>query len=84
MKNENKRLYNVIFPVWMLILFPAAWFVVLPSNFIIDSLVLIIAMYAIKLCEKKAFYIKQILKNISFRFAFRCYRSGIYASCGYF
>lgn len=65
-KNKSLKFYNVIFPVWMLILFPAAWFIVLPANFIIDSLVLIIAMYAIKLCEKKAFYIKHILKIFLF------------------
>ena len=63
MKNEksSRVLYNVIFPIWMLILFPAAWFIVLPANFIIDSLVLIIAAFALKLCKKGTFYIKHIL-----------------------
>ena len=45
----------------MLILFPSFWLIVFPANFIVDSLVLIISMYALKLEEKKQFYKKRIL-----------------------
>lgn len=38
-RKGETRLYNVIFPIWMLILFPYAWIVVLPLNFLIDFLV---------------------------------------------
>lgn len=41
MKREH-RLYNVMFPIWMLIFFPQVWLVVIPANFIIDSLVLLV------------------------------------------
>ncbi len=44
MKNKDIKLYNVIFPFWMILLFPSVWFIVLPGNFIIDSLVLLISM----------------------------------------
>ncbi len=37
------RLYNMLFPIFYLYLFPGAWIIVLPLNFIIDSIVLILA-----------------------------------------
>ena len=65
MKNET-RLYNVLFPFWMLMLFPQTWLFVLPGNFIIDSIVLVILMYILKLESKKQFYIKNIFKIFGF------------------
>ncbi|MBE7039656.1 MAG: hypothetical protein E7398_02880 [Ruminococcaceae bacterium] len=65
MKKEFK-LYNVLFPFWMLMLFPQVWLIILPGNFIIDSLVLIISMYFLKLQQKKEFYKKNILKIFGF------------------
>ena len=63
MKNKNSvKLYNVLFPFWMLLLFPQMWLVILPGNFIIDSLVLIIGMSALKIADKKQWYKKHILK----------------------
>ena len=68
MKNKNSsiKLYNILFPVWFLMLIPQLGLVILPSNFIIDSLVLMISMYALKLTEKKAFYKQHILKIFLF------------------
>lgn len=65
MKKECK-LYNIIFPVWMLFLFPLAWLIIIPSNFIIDSLVLISSMYVLKINNKKQFYKTHILKIFLF------------------
>ena len=65
MKKEIK-LYNVLFPFWMLLLFPQLWFIVIPGNFIIDSVVLIISMFLLKIMDKKDFYKKNILKIFSF------------------
>ena len=59
-KNNDIKLYNVLFPFWMLLLFPQMWAIVLPGNFIIDSLVLIISMFALKMTEKKRFYKRHI------------------------
>ena len=64
-KNET-RLYNVLFPFWMLLLFPQVWLIVLPGNFIIDSIVLIVAMLALKMADKKQFYKRHILKIFLF------------------
>lgn len=60
-KNDIK-LYNIPFPFWMLLLFPQAWAILLPGNLIIDSIVLIISMFALKLSEKKHFFKQHILK----------------------
>ena len=67
MKKETK-LYNVLFPVWMLLIFPMSWIVIIPGNFLIDSLVLVISMFALRMAEKKTFYKKNILKVFIFGF----------------
>ena len=51
---KDIRLYNVIFPVWMLVLFPIMWLIVIPANFVVDSLVLIGCMYFLKIDNKKS------------------------------
>ena len=61
MKKEM-RLYNVLFPFWMLLLFPTVWCIVLPGNFIIDSIVLIASMFCLKMQDKKVFYKQHIWK----------------------
>lgn len=62
-KKNDIKLYNVLFPFWMLLLFPKLWLIVLPGNFIIDSLVLIISMFIFKIPYKKQCY-KQHILNI--------------------
>lgn len=59
---KDVKLYNVLFPLWMLLMFPQMWLIVLPGNFIIDSLVLLICMKIFNILEKKNFYLKNILK----------------------
>lgn len=61
MKKEIK-LYNVLFPLWMLLLFPQMWLIVLPGNFLIDSLVLLISMKILGIQNKKERYKNKILK----------------------
>lgn len=53
---NNVKLYNVLFPFWMLMMFPTAWLIVIPGNFIIDSLVLIISMAVLKITDKRQCY----------------------------
>jgi hypothetical protein len=65
---KSVTLYNVIFPVWMLILIPTVWIVVLPANFIIDSLVLLLAFHLLKLGDRKTLYKQSILKVWGFGF----------------
>ncbi len=61
MKRDYK-LYNVMFPLWFLLIFPAAWLVILPANFIIDSLVLLLGIKLLKLVSYKEIYKRTIIK----------------------
>ena len=65
-KGNDVKLYNVLFPFWMLMLFPILWIIILPGNFIIDSLVLLILMKALGTEIKKGFYKKHIIKIFCF------------------
>ena len=66
MKSKNVRLNNVLFPFWMLVLYPMTWFVVLPGNFVIDSLVLLISIFLLGVADKKQCYKKYIMKIFAF------------------
>lgn len=50
----------------MLLLFPQLWLIVLPGNFFVDSLVLIISMFSLKISCKKQYYKQNILKIYAF------------------
>lgn len=65
---KDRKLYNVIFPVWMLWIFPLTWIFVLPANFIIDSLVVVITLKIMKAEEIKKIYKKVIWKVWGFGF----------------
>lgn len=56
---KQTRLYNVIFPIWMLFLFPQVWLIALPGNLLIDCLVVLFTLMALKHTQKKA-VLKQI------------------------
>lgn len=65
---RSVRCYNVIFPVWFLLLFPIAWLYAMPANFIIDSIVLLLALHMLKVEEKGKIYKKTILGVWAFGF----------------
>lgn len=65
-RSKSVTLYNVLFPIWMILLFPQMWLIVLPGNFLIDSLVLLASMAFLKMSEKKLFYKKHIFAVFSF------------------
>ena len=50
---KQTRLYNVIFPIWMLFLFPQFWWVALPANLLIDCGVILLVLTAMKHNRKK-------------------------------
>lgn len=63
MRNKSSiKFYNLIFPIWLIWLFPLTWIIILPGNFIIDSLVLLITLKVPNINEKKNIYKKTILK----------------------
>ena len=41
---KGVKLYNVIFPLWLLWLIPITWLVVLPANFLIDLAVVVLTL----------------------------------------
>lgn len=57
-----KKLYNIIFPIWLILIVPPIVLLVIPSNFIIDSLVLIIGLKLLKESNWFEKYKKSILK----------------------
>lgn len=67
-QKQEIRLYNLIFPIWLLWLFPITWIAVLPANFIIDSLVVTISLKLLKVNTIKQHYKKIILKVWGFGF----------------
>lgn len=64
--NKEVRFYNVIFPVWMLLMIPVLWAVVIVGNFIVDTIVLLVALAVMKIAEKKHLYKKLIFKIYAF------------------
>lgn len=50
---KKLRLYNVIFPVWMLFLFPQVWLIALPGNLLIDCAVVLVTLLALKHTNKR-------------------------------
>lgn len=68
MKKKDVKLYNVLFPVWILLTLPQVWWVTIPGNFLIDSLVLVLAMKVLKMKNRMVFYKKHILPVFGFGF----------------
>ena len=62
---QNRRdmtLYNVMFPIWMLWLFPLTWLIVLPVNFAIDLAGVVLTLKALQVTQ-----IKQHAKRVILR-----------------
>ena len=62
MKKDNSvRLYNIMFPIWFLFFFPLLWLVMLPVNFGVDSLVLMLSARKQQVENRKQLWKKHIL-----------------------
>ena len=68
MKKNSVKLYNLIFPIWLLWVIPITWLVVLPANFLIDLLVVVLTMKYLKVQEIKMNAKSVILKVWIFGF----------------
>lgn len=60
---KQTRIYNVIFPIWILILFPQLLVFVIPGNLIVDCAVLWFTLLALKHARKGA-----VVKKLWWRF----------------
>ena len=65
---KHEVLYDIVFPLWSLLIMPSAWIFVIPINFIIDSVVLFFAMAFLEIQEKKKFYLHSVWKVFLFGF----------------
>ncbi len=68
MTNKNVKLYNMIFPIWLIWLIPITWIVVLPANFIFDLLVIVLTLKYLKVENIKIIAKSIILKVWIFGF----------------
>ena len=64
---KQVRLYDMIFPIWLIVFFPPIIFISLAANYIIDSLVVIGCFYIYRISSKQevspvTFYKKSIIK----------------------
>lgn len=75
------KLYNLIFPMWGIyffsLLFPAFYMLLLPANFIVDTVVLLLLFCWLKLPDKKDFYRAAIWKTWGFGFLADVLTSGV-------
>ena len=76
---KKVRLYNVVFPIWLLWIVPVTWLVVLPANFIIDLAIILIALRLLKI-EKPFSHGKNYMENVDIWIYCRFYRCGVHAS----
>lgn len=63
MTKNNLRLYNILFPIWLFWLWPTViWLVILPANFVIDTLVLVIALKVLHIGQAFTVWKRSIVK----------------------
>lgn len=78
---RDVKLYNLIFPMWGIyffgLLFPAFLLILLPANFIVDTLVLLLLFWRLQLPEKKKLYGETIAKVWGFGFLADILASGV-------
>lgn len=60
-RNISVRLYNVMFPIWFFIFLPSMWLLILPVNFLVDSLVLLLSARRQGLEDRKDLWKRHIL-----------------------
>lgn len=64
---KKTRLYNVIFPIWLVMFMPPVLLIMLAGNWIIDSIVLLILYKALKLGQEgrslKEFYLHSVWRT---------------------
>ena len=65
---KNNKLYNIMFPIWFLLVFPMTWLVIIPVNFIIDTIVILAGFKYLKVNNSYETYKKVILKIWIFGF----------------
>ena len=69
---KDVKLYNIVFPMWSVyfygVFFPPLWLILLPANFLVDTLVLLFLFHKLDITEKKVLYKRSIWKTWGFGF----------------
>ena len=81
MNKTSIKFYNLIFPIWFLILIPITWIFILPANFFIDLIVVALTMKFMKIKDIKKKVKSVIAKNMDSRICFGLYRCRSYVFC---
>lgn len=63
MNRKSIKFYNLIFPIWFLILIPITWIFILPANFFIDLIVVALTMKFMKIKDIKK-KVKHVITKI--------------------
>ncbi len=63
---KDVRLYDLMFPIWLLIIFPITWIPVIVGNFLIDSIILLLYLHIRRLEFKKEIWKKSIVRIFFF------------------
>lgn len=66
---KDIKLYNMIFPIWLMLLCPPVIFITIVGNFVIDSIVLIICFKIFKL-KDAGFNQKNFTKRLLFTYGY--------------
>lgn len=65
---KDFRLYNIIFPMWMIWILPVTWLVIIPANILIDGLVIYLGLKYLKEDGAFAKMKDYLLKTVVFGF----------------
>ena len=69
MKSSEVRLYNVMFPIWLLWIFPQVFFLTLPVNLAVDAAVLFGALLALRRTDRRTIMKAVILRIWGYGYA---------------
>lgn len=68
MNKKSIKLYNLIFPVWIVWLYPVTWVAIVPLNILVDFLVTLLALKLIKIEKPMEVIKKSIAKTVALGF----------------
>ena len=68
MNKKSAKLYNVIFPVWIVWLYPVTWVAIVPLNILVDFLVTMLALKLIKIEKPMEVIKKSLAKTVALGF----------------
>lgn len=65
---KKQKIFNIVFPIWMFMLIPENWIIILPLSYIWITIILLIALCISKVDNKNEIYKNSIIKVWLFGF----------------